>query len=94
MRGNICIPSLPLVKLSPRKLKWLSQGPRESKCLHWDVELELSFYNLVPSLHGKQMGKQWNGQTLSSWTPKSLQKGTAAMKLEVAHFLEENLWPT
>ena len=36
-----------------------------------------------PSLHGKQMGKQWKQwETLFSWTPKSLQMVTAAMKSE------------
>ena len=35
-----------------------------------------------PSLHGKQMGKQWKQcQTLFFWAPKSLQMVTAAMKL-------------
>ena len=35
----------------------------------------------VPSLHGKQMGKQWKQwQTLFSWAPKSLRMVTAAMK--------------
>ena len=48
-------------------------------------------WHLVPSLHGKQMGKWW--QTLFSWAPKSLQKGTAAMKLKDACSLEEKLWP-
>ena len=36
--------------------------------------------------------KQW--QTLFSWTPKSLQMVTAAVKLKDARFLEEKLWPT
>ena len=36
--------------------------------------------------------KQW--QTLFSWTPKSLQMVTAAMKLKDTRFLEEKLWPT
>ena len=37
----------------------------------------------VPSLHGKQMGKQWKqSQTLFSWAPKSLWMVTAAMKLK------------
>ena len=36
--------------------------------------------------------KQW--QTLFSWTPKSLQIVTAAMKLKDACFLEEKLWQT
>ena len=35
----------------------------------------------VPSLHGKQLGKQWKQwQTLLFWAPKSLQIVTAAMK--------------
>ena len=36
-----------------------------------------------PSLHGKQMVKQWKQcQTLFFWAPKSLQMVTAAMKLK------------
>ena len=36
-----------------------------------------------PSLHGKQVGKQWKQwQTLFSWAAKSLQMVTAAMKLK------------
>ena len=37
-------------------------------------------------------GKQW--ETLFSWTPKSLQMVTAAMKLKDAFSLEEKLWST
>ena len=49
----------------------------------------------VPSLHGKQMGKQWKKwQTLFSWAPKSLQMMTAAMKLKDSCSLEEKLQPT
>ena len=48
--------------------------------------------HLIPSLHGKQMGKQW--QTLFWGAPKSLQMVTAAMKLKDAYSLEEKLWPT
>ena len=49
----------------------------------------------VPSLHGKQMEKQWKQwQTLFWGTPKSLQMVTAAMKLKDAYSLEEKLWPT
>ena len=45
-----------------------------------------------PSLHGKQMGKQWKQcQTLFFWVPKSLQMVIAAMKLKDAYSLEENL---
>ena len=37
-------------------------------------------------------GKQW--QIFFSWTPKSLQTVTAAMKLKDACSLEKKLWPT
>ena len=43
----------------------------------------------VPSLHGKQMGKQW--QTLFFWAPKSMQMVIAAMKLKDAYSLEGKL---
>ena len=49
-------------------------------------------WHLVPSLHGKQMGKQWKEcQTLFFGAPKSLQMVTAAMKLKDACSLEEKL---
>ena len=52
-------------------------------------------WHLVPSLHGKQMGKQWKQcQTLFWGAPKSLQMVTAAMKLKDAYSLEEKLGPT
>ena len=45
-----------------------------------------------PSLHSKQMGKQWKQWlTLFSWAPKSLQMVTAARKLKDACSLEEKL---
>ena len=51
--------------------------------------------DLVPSLHGKYMGKQWKKwQTLFSWAPKSLQMVTEAMKLKDACSFEEKFWPT
>jgi len=43
----------------------------------------------VPSLHGKQMGKQW--QSLFWGAPKSLQMVTAVMKLKEACSLKEKL---
>ena len=49
-------------------------------------------WHLVPSLHGKQMGKQC--QTLFLGAPKSLQMVIAAMKLKDTYSLEEKLWPT
>ena len=46
----------------------------------------------VPSLHGKQMGKQWKQcQTLFLRAPESLQMVTAAMKLKDAYSLEGKL---
>jgi len=46
-------------------------------------------WHLVPSLHGKQMGKQC--QTLFFGAPKSLQMVIAAMKLKDTYSLEEKL---
>ena len=41
------------------------------------------------------MGKKWEQwQSLFSWAPKSLQMGTAPMKLKDSCALEEKLWPT
>ena len=42
-------------------------------------------------IHGEMMEI---GQTFFSWTPKSLQMVTAAMKLKDACYLEEKLWQT
>ena len=48
--------------------------------------------HLVPSLHGKQTGKQWKQRKiLFPWAPKSLQMVTSAMKLKDACPLEEKL---
>ena len=45
-----------------------------------------------PSLHGKQMSKQWKQcQTLFFGAPKSLQMVTAAMNLKDDYSLEEKL---
>ena len=46
----------------------------------------------VPTLYGKQLGKQWKQcKTLFFWAPKSLQMVTAAMKLKDAYSLEGKL---
>ena len=46
----------------------------------------------VPSLYGKQMGKQWKQcQTLFFWAPKSLKMVTTAMKFKDAYSLEGKL---
>ena len=48
-----------------------------------------------PSLHGKEMGKQWKQwETLFSWAAKPLQMVTVAMKLKDTCSLEEKLWQT
>jgi len=39
-------------------------------------------------------GETMKIETLFFWTPKSLQMGTAAMKLKDAYSVEEKLWPT
>ena len=52
-------------------------------------------WHLVPSLHGKWMGKQQKQcQALFFGAPKSLQMVTAAMKLKDAYPLEGKLCPT
>ena len=48
--------------------------------------------HMVPSLHGKQMGKQQ--MTLFFWAPKSLQMVIVAMKLKDTYSLEGKLCPT
>ena len=49
-------------------------------------------WHLVPSLHGKWMGKQWKQcHTLFWGAPKSLQMVIAAMKLKDAYSLEGKL---
>ena len=53
---------------------------------------KLRSWHLIPSLHGKYMGKQWKQcQTLFWRAPKSLQIVTATMKLKDASFLEGKL---
>ena len=51
---------------------------------------KLRSWHPVLSLHGKQMGKQWQQ---CFWAPKSLQIVTAATKLKDAYSLEGKLWP-
>ena len=48
---------------------------------------KIKLRHLVPSLHGKQMEKQWK-QALFWGAPKSLQMVIAAMKLKDAYSLE------
>ena len=64
----------------------LDEGERgEWKLAENSTFKKLRSWQLVPSTHGKYMGKQWKPwQTLFSWAPKSLQKVTTAMKLKDA----------
>ena len=51
--------------------------------------------DLVPSLHGKSMGKKWKQwEIIFCGAPKSLHLGIAAMKLKDSYSLEGKLWPT
>ena len=80
-----------LMAESKEKLKSLLMKVKEES---EKVGLKLTFrkqrsWQLVPSLHGKYMGKQC--QTLFFWAPKSLQMVTAAMKLKDAYSLEGKL---
>ena len=76
---------------------FMAESKEELKSLLMKVkkESEKAGLNLVPSLHGKQMGKQWKlWETLFFSAPMLLQMVTAAMKLKDTCCLEENLWPT
>ena len=45
----------------------------EKDGLKLNIQKTKRSWHLVPSLYGKQMGKQWNqGETLFFWAPKSL----------------------
>ena len=50
---------------------------------------KLTSWHLVPSLHGKYMGKQWKQWLTFFGAQKSLQMVIAAMKLKDAYSLEE-----
>ena len=85
-RGHDCV-----TEGSPQKLESLVMKVEEET---ENAGLKLSIQKLrswhpVPSLHGKQMWKQW--LTLFLGAPKSLWMVTAAMKLKDACFLEEKL---
>ena len=68
----------------------LMKVKEESEKVGLKLNIEkLRSWHPIPSLHGKQMGKQWKQwQSLFSWAPKSLQTVTAAMKLKAAPWKE------
>ena len=70
----------------------LMKVKEESEKVGLKLNIQLRSWHLVPSLHGKQMGKQWKQcQTLFWGAPKSLQMVTAAMKLKDTYSLEGKL---
>ena len=78
-----------LIAESKEELKSLLMKVKEES---EKVGLKVTFRKLrylVPPLHGKQMGKQW--QTLFSWASKSLQMVTEPIKLKDTCSLEEKL---
>ena len=69
-----------------------TQGRYLSKVKGWDWRRS---WHPVPSLRGKEMGKQWEQkQNLFSWAPKSMQMVTAVMELKDTCSLEEKIWQT
>ena len=74
----------------------MAESKEELKSLLMKVkeesEKKLRSWHSVPSLHGKQMRKQWKQcQTLFWGATKSLQMVTAAMKLKDTYSLEGKL---
>ena len=71
----------------------LMKAKEESKKVGLNLNIQkIRSWHPVPSLMGKQMGKEWKQcQTLFFGAPKSLQMVTAAMKLKDAYSLEEKL---
>ena len=72
----------------------MAESEEELKSLLMKVkeESEKVGLKLIPSLHGKQMGKQWKQcQTLVWRAPKSLQMVIEAMKLKDAYSFERKL---
>ena len=69
----------------------ISKAPILLRSAFFTVQLSYPWH-LVPSLHGKLMGKQWEQcQTLFWGAPKSLQMVIAAMKFKDAYSLEGKL---
>ena len=78
------------LKLNIQKTKIMASGPISS--VQFSPFTQLCPTVLTPSLHGKQMGKQWKQcQTLFWGAPESLQMVTAAMKLKDTYSLEGKL---
>ena len=65
-----------------------AKGENEKVGLNLNIQ-KTKFMASGPSLHGKQVGKQWKQWQTLFWGSKT----TAAMKLKDAWSLEEMLWP-
>ena len=80
---------------SEEELKHLLMKAKEESekpGLKLNIQKKLRSWHPVPSLHGKQMGKQCKQlQTFFSWAQKSLWTVTEAMKLKDACSLEGKL---
>ena len=83
-----------LMRESEEELKSLLMKVKE-ECENVGLKLnsqKTKIMSSIPSLHEKQMGKQWKQcQTLFWGAPKSLQMVIAAVKLKDAYSLEEKL---
>ena len=82
---------------SKEKLKsLLMKVKEESEKVGLKVNIQKTkIMSLVPSLHGKKMGKQWkHWMTLFFLTPKSPQMLISAMKLKNVYSLEGKLRAT
>ena len=84
-----------------RKWRGTKKPLDESKRGEWkNVGLDLNIQKTKIMASGPITSWQIDGKTMEtvrtlfSWTPKSLQMVTAAVKLKDACSLEEKLWPT
>ena len=79
-----------LMTESEEELKSLLKVKEESEKVGLKLNIQkIRSWHLDPSLHGKQMGKQWKQWlTLFFWAPKSLRMVTAVMKLKDSYSLE------
>ena len=77
------------VKKNQKSLLMKVKQESEKVGIKLNIQKQRSWH-LVPTLHGKSMGKQWKQWLYFSWAPKSLQMVTAAIKLKDACSLEES----
>ena len=81
---------------SEKELKTLSMKVKEeSEKAGWKLNIQKTKIIASSRITSWQIdGETMEIDTLFFWTPKSLQMGTAAMKLKDAYSLEGKLWPT